>query len=81
MSFSDQEFPPHFLTTVKKIFKLMFHVMGHIYTSHFNSIVELGELLHLNTIFVHFMYFQMEHTLIDSKEIQTLEDLVQAFNL
>ena len=66
---------------MKKIFKLMFHVFGHIYTSHFNVILELGELLILNTVFVHFMYFQMEHNLIDTKELQTMEDLVQAFNL
>jgi len=77
----DQEFPPHFQSTIKKIFKLMFHVLGHIYTSHFNSILELGELHVLNTVFVHFMYFQMEHNLIDPKELQTLEDLVHAFNL
>ncbi|XP_065070901.1 MOB kinase activator 2-like isoform X2 [Rhopilema esculentum] len=77
----DQEFPIHFQTTIKRIFRLMFHVLGHIYTSHFNNILELGELLVLNTVFVHFMYFQMEHNLIDAKELQSLEDLVQAFNL
>ena len=78
---SDQEFPLHFQSTIKKIFKLMFHVLGHIYTNHFDNILELGELLILNTVFVHFMYFQMEHNLIDPKELQTMEDLVQAFNL
>ncbi len=59
----------------------MFHVIGHMYTNHFNSIVELGELYHVNTIFVHFMYFQTEHNLLDAKEIQPLEDLIQVFDL
>eukprot|EP00794_Sanderia_malayensis_P018229 gene18229-20047_t len=77
----DQEFPAHFVVIVKKIFKLLFHVLGHIYTNHFNSIIEVGESYHLNTLFVHFMYFQAEHSLLDAKEIQPLEDLIQAFEL
>lgn len=77
----DQEFPQNFLAVIKKIFRLIFHVLAHIYTNHFTSVMELGELLPLNTLFVHFMYFDMEHNLLDAKEIQPLEDLVQAFSL
>ena len=45
----DVAFPKTFQTTVKTIFKRMFRVYAHIYYSHFNQIVSLGEEAHLST--------------------------------
>lgn len=38
-------------TQIKQIFKRLFRVYAHIYYSHFEKIVDLGEEAHLNTCF------------------------------
>jgi len=79
----DMIFPPNFLTVVRKIFRMLFHILVHIYQSHYDHIVELEHLSILNTVFVHFMYFQIEHDLLEPKEIQNcpLEDLIKSLCL
>ena len=50
-------FPKNFLSVVKTILKRLFRVYAHMYHSHFNRVVDLGEEPHLNTSFKHFIYF------------------------
>lgn len=54
---TDVPFPKHFESVVKQIFKKLFRVYAHIYYSHFQKIVSLGEEAHLNTCFKHFYFF------------------------
>jgi MOB kinase activator 1 len=56
----DVPFPKHFESVVKQIFKRLFRVYAHIYYSHFQKVVALGEEAHLNTCFKHFYYFVSE---------------------
>lgn len=69
-------FPKNFQSTVKVIFKRLFRVYAHIYHSHFQKIVSLGAEAHLNTCFKHFIYFVSEFKLIETKELQPLQDLI-----
>lgn len=71
-----EAFPKTFLSTVKNIFKRLFRVYAHIYHSHFQKIVSLGEEAHLNTSLKHFIYFVMEFDLIDKKELAPLQELI-----
>ena len=77
----DMHFPANFITIIKKIFRMLFHVLVHIYQSHCKHLEESNQLNFLNTVFIHFMYFQTEHGLLDSKEIQPLEDLIKSLCL
>lgn len=77
----DMTFPTNLQTIVKKIFRLMFHIIVHIYQSHYEHIAEMKQLSALNTLFIHFMYFQTEHGLLESKELQPLEDLIKSLCL
>jgi len=72
----DVPFPKHFQTVVKTIFKRMFRIYAHVYYSHFNTIVSLGEEAHLNTCFKHFYYFILEFNLVDRKEMAPLQELI-----
>jgi len=72
----DVPFPKNFKDVVKTIFKRLFRVYAHIYYSHFQNIVSLGEEAHLNTCFKHFYYFCSEFQLIDKKELAPLQDLI-----
>eukprot|EP01097_Dermamoeba_algensis_P001237 TRINITY_DN1469_c0_g1_i1.p1 TRINITY_DN1469_c0_g1~~TRINITY_DN1469_c0_g1_i1.p1 ORF type:complete len:222 (+),score=50.65 TRINITY_DN1469_c0_g1_i1:49-714(+) len=73
---SDMPFPKNFQEIVKKIFKRLFRVYAHIYYSHFQKIVSLGEEAHLNTCFKHFYYFIDEFRLVEKKELAPLSPLI-----
>ncbi len=70
-------FPKNFIAIVKTIFKRLFRVYAHIYHSHFEQIVDLGEEAHLNTITKHFIYFVQEFDLVNDKELAPLQDLIE----
>jgi len=72
----DVPFPRNFQSVVKNIFKRLFRVYAHIYYSHFQKIVTLGEEAHLNTCFKHFYYFIDEFDLVEKKEMIPLQDLI-----
>ena len=77
----DRYFPQDFFDVVKKIFRMMFHILLHIYQSHQNHIVEFEELETANTVLTHFMLFQREHNLMATPDIRLLEDLVRNMSL
>ncbi|KAJ6252485.1 mob kinase activator-like 1 [Anaeramoeba flamelloides] len=61
---------------VSPIFKRLFRIFGHVYYSHFSTIREMGAEAHLNTLFKHFVYFTHEFNLIDEKELQPMQLLI-----
>eukprot|EP00163_Fabomonas_tropica_P001328 TRINITY_DN11005_c0_g1_i1.p1 TRINITY_DN11005_c0_g1~~TRINITY_DN11005_c0_g1_i1.p1 ORF type:complete len:215 (-),score=49.12 TRINITY_DN11005_c0_g1_i1:134-778(-) len=69
-------FPKDFEQRVKNMFKRLFRVYAHMYHSHFNHILALGEEAHLNTCFKHFIYFIQEFSLVDKKELVPLQELI-----
>jgi len=75
------EFPPMFDTVVKKIHKLLFHVIAHIYHSHFREVVLLGLHAHLNSLFAHIVEFSFKYHTIEEKETEVLQDLIVALRL
>jgi len=66
---------------LKKVQKLLFHVVAHIYHSHFREIVLLGLHAHLNSIFAHIIEYNFFYHILDDKEIEVLQDLVDALKL
>ena len=74
---TDVPFPKHFEAVIRQVFKRLFRVYAHIYYSHFQKIVSLGEEAHLNTCFKHFYYFIVEFDLVDKKEMLPLADLIE----
>jgi len=77
----DMTFPPNFITIIKKIFRFLFHIIVHLYQSHYEHISNTEQLKLLNTLFIHFLYFQTHYSLLDSKETQPLEDLIKTLAL
>jgi len=75
------EFPNNFETILKKVQKLLFHVVAHIYHSHFREIVLLGLHAHLNSIFAHIIEYNFFYHTLEDKEIEVLQDLVHALKL
>ncbi|KAK7007730.1 Maintenance of ploidy protein mob2 [Halocaridina rubra] len=77
----ENDFPVSFESIVKKIHRLLFHVLAHLYHSHFREMVLLNLHAHLNCIFAHFILFNERFRLIDEKETEVLKDLVVALKL
>ncbi|KAJ7344353.1 hypothetical protein JRQ81_000303 [Phrynocephalus forsythii] len=72
-----KEFPNSFESLVKKICKYLFHVLAHIYSSHFKETLALELHGHLNTLYVHFILFIREFNLVDPKETTVMDDLTE----
>lgn len=72
-----REFPSSFEALVKKICKYLFHVLAHIYSSHFRETLALELHGHLNTLYVHFILFAREFNLLDPKETAVMDDLTE----
>ncbi|XP_068099093.1 MOB kinase activator 2-like isoform X1 [Hyperolius riggenbachi] len=73
-----KDFPKAFTPAIQKTFRLLFHLLGHIYTCHFKTVVNLELHPHLNTLYLHLLLFCAEFHLLDSKEMALSEDLTTA---
>ena len=70
------EFPKTFPNTCKKILKRMYRVFVHVYIHHFDKITDLNAEAHHNALFKHYYYFVTEFDLIDARELEPLQDLI-----
>ena len=70
------EYPEDFQVHVKNIFRRLFRVYAHAYTSHYDCIVEMGVHTSFNTAFIHFMSFASEFELISVMELKPARDLL-----
>jgi len=70
------DFPKNFATVTRTVMKRLFRVYAHIYYQHFDDIERLKEEAHLNTSFKHFVLFVQEFGLVDAKELQPLQELI-----
>ncbi|XP_011501454.1 PREDICTED: MOB kinase activator-like 2 [Ceratosolen solmsi marchali] len=72
------EFPSSFESIVRKILRLLYHVVAHIYHCHFREVALLGLHIHLNCVFAHLTLLNQRFNLIDTKETEILGDLEAA---
>ncbi|XP_032290012.1 MOB kinase activator-like 2 isoform X2 [Drosophila virilis] len=75
------EFPGSFESIARKILRLQFHVIAHLYAAHFREIALLGLHTHLNLTFMHLTALHRRFNLIDEKETDVLRDLEVALRL
>lgn len=66
---------------LRKIQRLLFHVVAHLYHRHFRELLLLGLHSHLHGLFAHLILFNSRFRLIDDKETEILNDLVIALRL
>uniref|UniRef100_A0A182QET9 Uncharacterized protein n=1 Tax=Anopheles farauti TaxID=69004 RepID=A0A182QET9_9DIPT len=75
------EFPSSFESITRKIVRLLFHVIAHLYAAHFREVTLLGLHAHLNLTFAHLTTFHRRFNLIEPKETEVLRDLEVALRL
>lgn len=75
------EFPSSFESIVRKIVRLLFHVVAHLYAAHFKEVVMLGLHAHLNLTFAHLTALHRRFGLVEPKETEVLRDLEVALRL
>lgn len=81
LSISAHGFPASFETIVRKILRLLFHVLAHLYHSHFREMMLLNLHSHLNSVFTHLIILNDCYHLIDDRELEILFDLVSALRI
>lgn len=75
------EFPSNFESLVRKILKLLFHIVAHLYHCHFREIVLLNLHAHLNCVFSHLILLNDRYQLIEPRETEILQDLIIALRI
>lgn len=76
--FSGHQFPTTFETTVKRIQKYLLHILAHIYHVHYKELLTLRVNGHMNTLFTHFMVFNIKFDLLEEKEYDMFNELLKA---
>ncbi|KAF7722627.1 Maintenance of ploidy protein mob2 [Apophysomyces ossiformis] len=71
-----REFPRDLPVVVKKVFTQLFRLFAHIYHHHYDKVLSLHEEPHFNSLFAHFISFAREFDLLDKKEMQPLQELI-----
>ncbi|CAG5098925.1 Oidioi.mRNA.OKI2018_I69.XSR.g16093.t2.cds [Oikopleura dioica] len=72
----EQKFSDEFSRTISKMLRLIWHVISHIYHSHYQAFCDLGLVGHLSMTTLHFVLFAEKFHLLDEKEFLPLEDLI-----
>lgn len=75
------QFPTGFESHVRKMIRLLFHVVAHMYAAHFREIAILGLHPHLNSTYALLVALQRRFNLIEPKEMEVLADLEAALHL
>lgn len=75
------DFPPSFDVHIRRIHRLLWHVIAHVYHAHFREMVLLQLHAHLNAVFAHFIEFHLRFHTLEDKELEVLEDLIIALKL
>lgn len=70
-------FPKNFLQAIKVIYTRIFRVFAIVYSYHFQKLEKIGAVSHLNTSFKHFLFFIWEYDLVQSNELEALQEIVQ----
>lgn len=73
----DVPFPAQFLKYVRNIFKRLFRVFAIIYSKQelFGIYESIEAAPHLNTSFKHFMFFVLEHKLVEEQEMRAIASI------
>jgi len=72
----EQNFSSEFRATITKMLKLLWHVVSHIYHSHYEAFNDLGLVRYLNMMTLHMVLFVEKFNLIEEKELLILSDLI-----
>lgn len=79
--FSAQTFGESFYADISKVLRFLFHVLSHMYSSHFTHLHKLSMHGHLNIIFMHFVLLVREFELLDNKDLEPLKDLIDLMQI
>ncbi|XP_041973323.1 MOB kinase activator-like 2 isoform X2 [Aricia agestis] len=75
------EFPAAFESVVRRVLRLLYHVVAHLYAAHFRELARLSLHAHLHLTFAHITALDHRFALLDQKETEVLRDLEVALRL
>lgn len=75
--FLGKTFPTNFDSLIKKISRLLYHVLIHIYLSHWSQLTLLGIASHASAVGAHFVAFVGQFQLLDVKDFSAMSEMCQ----
>lgn len=66
---------------MRRVVRLLFHVVAHLYAAHFRQLAMLRLHAHLHLTFAHLTALDRRFALLDAKETEVLRDLEAALRL
>ena len=74
-------FPSSFDAVIRKVWRLLLHVLAHLYHAHFKHLLAFNLQAFINTVTFHFMLFGKRFSLLaDAKDVDVLDDLFHKLN-
>lgn len=73
----EHRYPDDFDQITQGIFRRLFRVFTHVFTSHYDNLERRGLNATFNTIFIHFMHFSEEFNLMSPAELQPAQALLK----
>ncbi|XP_071809780.1 MOB kinase activator 2-like [Asterias amurensis] len=77
----DHVFPSDFEVLVKRVVRLLFQIVAHIYHAHYEQLIYFDLHRHLNSLFIQVVIFSQEFNILDAKDVSVLDDLIEALDL
>jgi len=74
----EQTFSSEYRPTIMKMMRLLWHVVSHIYHSHYQTYRDLELAQYLNMMTLHMVLFVEQFNLVEEKELTVLNDLIGA---
>eukprot|EP00127_Corallochytrium_limacisporum_P006657 Clim_evm36s232 gene=Clim_evmTU36s232 len=71
------DFPSNYQQIVRRVFRLLFQILSHIFCHHLEDLVELRIQPHANTVLLHTVVLCKEFNLLDEKDLLPLSGYLQ----
>lgn len=69
-------FPPGFIFLIQKVFVMLFRMLAHLFSTHYQDAVAVELHPHLNTLFTHFITFSHTFRLLEPSETAPIDEII-----
>lgn len=69
-------FPPGFIFLIQKVFVMLFRMLAHLFSTHYQDAITVEIHPHLNTLFTHFITFSHTFRLLDPSETAPIDEII-----
>lgn len=69
-------FPPGFIFLIQKVFVMLFRMLAHLFSTHYQDAIAVELHPQLNTLFTHFITFSHTFRLLEASETAPIDEII-----